>query len=263
MIIRQVFKERRLLIGGAVIALGAGVSAQLPEVFHSHADSLHWAGIILFALGTLLSAYTFLDLSFSDARFYNVWDQRLVNKALRSASPTSTVRALQTSFPNAAELVPLLKELLTSGEKQFKIHVLLANPYTAGGQSVIEARMRLRDQDFPDHLREIEGQLHQLVAMKRAVDDHWAESRDHAKLTLEIRLYDHLPFGPQFHVDDEIFVGFFVAKHSSVLAPMVRIRKSNDQVWKLFHDDFEAAWTGAVAYDPALGGQVAAHSAQP
>jgi hypothetical protein len=249
-VVRRTPRGKALAVGGLLLAVGAGVGAQLPDALPAYTNALHWAGIALFAAGALLSAYAFLDLSLSSGQVYPLWREDLIHDALRNAPPTSTIRLLQTSFPNAADLIPLLKELLIADRKRFKIHVLLANPFTAPGKEVIAARMRLRDQGPEHHRLEIEDHIEQLLRMKAEVDKAW-EGRDHAKLSLEIRLYDHLPFGPQFHIGKESFIGFFVAKHSSIRAPMLRLRKTHGKTWELFRDDFACAWRAAVPYDAA------------
>ena len=246
--VRRAPRGLQLAVGGLLLALGAGVGAQLPDVLPAYTGSLHWVGIVLFAAGALLSAYAFVDVSLSAGRVYSVWREDLIQRALRNAAPTSTIRVLQTSFPNAAALIPLLKELLVSDNKRFKIHLLLVNPFTDAGKSVIAARMRLRDQGADHHRLEIEDHIEQFLKMKAEVDAAWKETRDHAKLSLEIRLYDHLPFGPQFHIGNETFVGFFVAKHSSIRAPMLRLRKTHGKAWELFREDFSAAWKAAAPH---------------
>lgn len=248
--VRRTPKGTQLAAGGLLLAVGAGVGAQLPDAMPSYTDLLHWAGIALFAAGALLSAYAFVDIPLSNGRLYPIWREDVIQRAMRNAAPLSTISLLQTSFPTAANLVPLLKELLISDKKRFKIRLLLANPFTTAGQSVIAARMRLRDQGADRHKLEIQDQIEQFLKMKAEVDTTWERTRDHARLSLDIRLYDHLPFGPQFHVGDESFIGFFVAKHSSIRAPMLRLRKAHGKTWALFREDFAAAWKAAQPYGP-------------
>jgi len=245
--LKSAFKERRTIVGGLLFAFGA-FGPQLAEVFTGEGLQLRWAGIVVAAAGAIVTLSAFLEFSPSKGSVYDKWDQNLVNATLTKAPAQATINILQTSFPNAAELLPQLRELLLSRDKRFKIRLALANPFTAEGKAIIAARVRLRKQGPEEHRSEILDHIRQFEKLKQDVDADWAGSRDNAKLNLEIKLYDHLPFGPQFHIGDDIFVGFFVSNESSIVAPMVSFRKGGGRGWQVFHDDFEAVWRSAAPH---------------
>ena len=243
-------QSRKLSIGCFVMALGGGIGTQLTSFLPSYTRLLEWGGVTLFVVGVLVSTAAIIKVTFSFGRVYPSWRSDCIASSLRSALPESRISLLQTSFPNAAELFPLLKDQLLVNGKHFKIRVLLSHPYSNKGKSVIAARVRLRDQSESHHELEVVDHIKQFEKLKSDVDAAWFSSRDKAKLSLEIRLYDHLPFGPQYHIgEDKSFIGFFVSKNSSVHAPMLYLRPSHGRPWQVFREDFEHAWKCSVPYE--------------
>ena len=99
-------------------------------------------------------------------------------------------------------MIPYLKKLLMN-DKRFKLRILMTHPVSDAGQRIIQGRVRFRDEAAEFHTQEIKSQLDQFVNLKTEVDKDWEKTQDGAKLDLQVRLYEHLPFGPQVHIGEE------------------------------------------------------------
>jgi hypothetical protein len=226
---------------GTLIAIGTALPTFLPNN-----PTALLVGALLFIFGLPPTVLTFICFTRPVATLLERWDWSLVFKALRAADPNSTVRILQTSIPDATALFAHLETLLIKEGKQFKLHILLVDYENAKG--LIEARMRLRNEELEDHLQEIKANIKQLIGIKKRVDSAWADSRNGAQLDLEIRLYDFLPFGSHFQIGkDVIFIGLFWNKISSVGGPMIRVTGSGSRIWNAFEEQFVEGWKSARA----------------
>jgi len=244
------FDTKRLTIGGLLIAIGRGIDSAGPYYFPEYDHIGHDIGLVLFVLGIFITITGLITYN-SGARIYPSWRSDLICKTIRSADANSTISLLQTSFPNANELLPLLQHLLVDGGKAFKLRILVANPHSDDGWAIVKARVYLRDQEASHHAGEIVDQLGPFKSLKIKVDKAWQQHRNGAKLDLQIRVYEHLPFGPQYHIGEkQSFIGFFICDKSSINAPMLRVGPNSHEIWNVFRHDFEAAWDGAAAYFP-------------
>lgn len=236
-------------IGAFLMALGAALGTQIAELASSPwKERLGWSGFAVLVVGIITSIAGVIRFSLAIGKIHASWGTKQVLQEIAKAGPSATVSLLQTSFPDAATVFPKIKSLLKKGGT-FKLRILMPHPTSAMGLAVINARVKLRDEGSDFHRREIESQIRQLIQLKTDIDLAWEKTRDHAKLDLQIRLYEHFPFGPQVHVGDKkSFVGFFLSSKSSVHAPMIELSPGDDPVWSVFREDFEIAWAAAEPY---------------
>jgi hypothetical protein len=236
-------------IGGGAWGLGAGRAPPWEDVLRYGGGFLFWAGALTFAL-------SFIRVEVAGEVLLPKWNQAAVEDALRAAAPDAAVWLLQTSFPVMNQLITTLHSLLVDGGKRFHLRILMANPTSENGKHVIAARMRLREQAPAAHEIEIESQIDQFIKMKTDVDAERGHGVGVGPLDMEIRLYDHLAYGPQVHVGEDVaFVGFFFATCSSVNAPMLQVTKGNREALQQFRKDFEKSWARSVPRYPAPAAQ--------
>lgn len=236
-----------LTVGGVVLGLGAGIRTFLPP------EAFWWSGpltAVMFVIGVGLEILGLVSITRAGAVMLDSWDSSRIYRAMSHADPSSTVSILQTSIPDVTKLMGEIERQLIDDGKHFKLRVLLLNYKTAS--EVAKARVRLRRETAADHLHEIETNINELIAMKKRVDEAWAEPRDGATVKLEIRLYDFLPFGSHYQVgQDVIYSGLFWNTTSSVNGPMIRVTGTRSTIWKTFEHQFEEGWRHAVAHFPA------------
>lgn len=236
-----------LTVGGVILALGAGIRTFLPP------DAYGWSGpltALMFLVGIVLEIVGIVSITRAGAVMLDTWDSSRIYRAMSRADPTTTISILQTSIPDVTKLMGEIEHQLIDDGKHFKLRVLLLHYET--GAEVAKGRVRLRRETAADHLHEIKTNISELIAMKKRVDDAWAEPRDGATLKLEIRLYDFLPFGSHYQVgQDVIYSGLFWNTHSSVNGPMIRVTGTQSPIWKTFEHQFEEGWKHAVVHFPA------------
>jgi hypothetical protein len=235
-----------LTVGGLLLGVGGGLQAIFDP--QNYAWSLP-VGALIFGIGTTLSVIGIIRVTRSGAVFLDSWNSDLIYRAMSRADPKSTVSLLQTSFPEVTKLIGEIEQRLIQDDKQFRLRILLLNFMTAS--EVAKGRMRLRKEKVADHLREVETNIGELIEMKKRVDAAWAETRDGAKLKLEIRLYDFLPFGSHYQIGQNVtFVGLFWNTTSSVNGPMIRVTGTDSVMWKAFEKQFEEGWRHAQPHYP-------------
>lgn len=231
----------RFALGGGVIAISAGM------VTHGSAYGLKWLflplGTCLFAFGILLFLTGIFEIT-QNFKLMPKWDDKSIRRALMSAPPASKIRILQTWLPDKEDFCPFLEELLIDGEKQFKLEVLLINCSESNG--LLDARIKLRSENRDMAQQAIKATITRLSQLKQKVDAAWVKKYSGAKLNIEIRSYEFMPFGPLYQVGkNKMFLGFYINFESSAHGPMLLIQNSKSRIWKLFEEDFMRGWEDA------------------
>jgi hypothetical protein len=236
-----------LAVAGIVLGVGSGLRTFLGP------ESAWWSAPVTFALfvvGTILSILGLVTITRAGAVVLDAWNSDFVYKAIARAEPKSTISILQTSIPELTKLIGEIEQRLVEENKQFKLRVLLLNFKTA--TAIAEARVKLRLEEPSAHLREIETNIRDLIAMKRRVDQAWEGPRDGAELKLEIRLYEFLPFGSHYQIgNDVMYIGLFWNTTSSINGPMIRVTGPESHIWKDFEHQFEEGWRTAEPHYPS------------
>src|SRR2546429_2402257 len=250
----------RLALGGLLMAVGAALLAFLPGL--SDLLGLVRAELILFpinglllVLGVVVAVRGSVSIAPKPSIHRDRWDSSEVLRALRQAGDFDTIRILNTWIPDVEEFTAHLQDLLIGRGKRFQIKVLLmkANPPNEEQPELLIARVRHRN--IPPELAAVHI-LHtkdQIISLKEQVDEHWSRKLDGRTLDLQIRTYDHLPFGPLYQIGERvIYTGFFLSyAGSGTASPMLKITKSPagvnghgdaNRMWSIFAEQMSRAW---------------------
>lgn len=231
-------------MGMFLVTAGPGFAYFLP--------STALLGAIAFVLGLLITVSGFFTVVLRRSEFIERWDMRAIHTALLDTSANSTVRILQTWFPDKEDFIPFLQELLTTGHKHFRFQILLVDDSDSeGGTDILAARVKLRREARKEGADNLRSSIEQLIEMKKHVDATYAQEQHGTHVDLEIRVYDFLPFGPIYQIgDDVMFVGFYPNNCSSLHAPMITICDNKCRSWALFERHFTDGWKSSRAvYD--------------
>lgn len=183
-----------------------------------------------------------------EIKVFEVWKNSChqLYEALEEAPIDTTIRIIQTWFPDVEDFIINLKKLLIEKKKRFKLEILLMNDKECDNKNyfnILDARIKLRLETRKRAIEKIEETIEQLKKLKELVDDNWNAKGKNSKLKLEIRKYDFLPFGPFYQVGDKVmFVGFYLNHCSSIHAPMVKIHNTAREAWNKFTEHFDTAW---------------------
>lgn len=180
---------------------------------------------------------------------YDVWDQnnnKLIN-ALKEAHKDSTIRIIQTWFPDVEAFCDRLEKLLIRYEKEFRFEILLMDEGEPNPcNDIIDARVKHRKEDRTYARYHIIHTIKRLIKMKEEVDSEWKGIYEKKRLELKIRSYKFMPFGPIYQIGNKfIFAGFFINYASSVNAPMFIVQNPESEIWKIFEKNFEKGWKKA------------------
>jgi hypothetical protein len=240
----------RVTIGGVVMTLAAGLFEFLSDT--------RYISITLFCLGGLLVLDGLVRFRRSRVIIHHEWSLKLILKEISRAPEGTTVRILQTWFPEENFLTSLEGIYLHEG-KRFHLHVMLMNPEgdeASEVNDVLTARMKLRGISRAKAAGDIKTALDNLLRLKRNVD---ASLRQRVRngihpesVDLQVRLYDFMPFGPIYKVGEEVmFLGLYLNHVSSVHGPMIEVRKNRcPDLWDLFEDDLNRGWADSIIYVP-------------
>jgi hypothetical protein len=240
------FDAPRFAIGGAVVSVGAGVPALVPELL--------WPSAILFLIGLVVLGAGVVKVRLTrPVVVHQHWDQSKIYDALKAARPDAVVRILQTWFPEE-EMPGYLRKLYLRNGKDFVLQVLLMDPGTDENipSDLLVARMALRELSPRDGANNVRAAINSLLRMKEAVERwrHQAPSlRAPHGVNLEIKLYSFMPFGPIYQIDNDVmFVGFYVNYGTSSEGPMLEIRNiEGNHLWDDFHLHLEEGWAAAAS----------------
>lgn len=99
-------------------------------------------------------------------------------------------------------------------------------------------------------VQKVEAILRRFEGMKTKIPLN-VKTKRKVQVDLDVRLYDHMPFGPIYQIGDEImYVGFFVNFETSSDAPMLEIRNTpGNRWWRQFEREFSEAWAVARRYE--------------
>lgn len=200
-----------------------------------------------------------LDPYEEEIKVFEVWKDSChqLYEALEKAPEDATIKIIQTWFPDAEDFIINLKKLLIEKNKRFKLEILLMNDKECDNKNhfnILDARILLRFESRKLAIGKIEETIEQLKKLKELVDEKWKTNDNN--LSLEIRQYDFLPFGPFYQVGDEvIFIGFYLNHSSSIHAPMLKIHKTAREAWNKFTEHFDIGWKdSSVVYPPPKTG---------
>jgi hypothetical protein len=247
-----------LALGGGIVAIAGVILGFIyplvgSELFHRPEGRVLFVSAAFFVVGMLVfvtGMIIFLAGCFQIVRTFRIiseWNDELLKQVLRSAPPLSTIRVLQTWLPDKEHFCSFLEELLIKRGKQFRFEILLMNPEA---QALIAARLKHRTEGpRPDYgVQAILDSKERLIKMKERVDTEWSKKYLGAKLDLNIRYYDFMPFGPIYQIKHDnqryLFVGFYINFDSSVRGPMLFVRDAKSRIWEVFEDDFATGWGG-------------------
>jgi hypothetical protein len=260
------WETNRLALGTASITVGV-VVLSVPSLLSGSINRIE--AMIVIAIGLVLALFGLVTTVSGSIAFApqpivirGRWNSHEIRRSLQHASDVETIRILNTWLPDVEGFVATLRELLTQHGKRFQIRVLLmaANEGSDVQPGLLTARVRLRDMSADEaaqHILETKGAL---VKLKSQVDAYWADGRDGRTLDLQIRMYDHLPFGPLYQIGENvIYAGFFLNDNTSEHAPMLRIMNCpggirddaiTNRHWNLFVEQLNKAWENAVIMFP-------------
>jgi hypothetical protein len=242
-------------IGGILIPIGAGM--------FEFASNTRYVAAALFYCGILIAIGGLVRFGKSRAVVHHKWSLQKILKELGRAPERSTVQILQTWFPEEDFLTSLERLYVREG-KRFHLRVLLMNPGAEAADDandVLAARVRLRKRSRTKAASDITTALESLYQLKRSVDSALRQGAQNGAqpetVDLQVRLYDFLPFGPIYKINDEVmFVGLYLNHVSSVEGPMIEVRKKNcPDLWNLFDDHLSRGWFAATAYPPKSRGK--------
>lgn len=267
------WNANRLALGGLLVAVGTGSLAYVPEL--SARLGQPEAELILLPFGSLLVLFGLIVAFWGSVSFVpnasmllDRWDGNEIMKSLRRAGSSDTIRILHTWFPDVEEFTEDLRELLTRRGKKFQLRILLmaANaPDDLQQPGILVARVRHRD--IPPNIaaHHIRYTRDRVINLKKEVDEKWSRESSGQTLDLQIRTYDHLPFGPLYQIADRvIYAGFFLSHAPSSHAPMLKITRlpasanggnDSDRVWSIFADQMNRAWEKGTIVFPIQGEQ--------
>jgi len=224
-----------LTVGTLVMSIGGGFYGFFPNT------PVKIVGIILFLIGFILSLFSFIKLN-EDFIIYEDWELSRIKKDLQKADNNSTLKFLQTWWPDRELLCPMLEKLMIKNDKVFNIEVFLIE-YKDFNQSnsLICSRQRLRPESPEQAANEVKSTIARLKIMKERVDLHWAKYKAGAKLNLTIKLFNVLPFGSMYQIgNDVIYFGLYHNYESSAHGPMFKITPSKDRVlWNKIENNLE------------------------
>jgi len=228
----------KVMTGGTLMAIGTGIAGIIPIPF------VQFGGGALFLLGLAITALGFFKLALPEAVYFEKWKQEEVRKALTEAPRNSTVRILQTWFPDAETFIPNLEQLLTKGDKHFQLRIMLMDNDKASVDKpdVLSARIKHRSEGRREASDSIDRTVKALMAMKRNVDKVWKEKRDGALLDMQIKRYCFLPFGPIYQVGPVMLTGFYLNHSTSANGPMIKLTSPDSDSWAVFQKHFDTAW---------------------
>jgi hypothetical protein len=245
------FELVRLTVGSAIMTLAAGL--------FEFAPGTRYVAVALFCCGILLAADGLVRFGKSRVMLHHEWSIQKILKELACAPEGATVHILQTWFPEENFLTSL-ERLYVHGGKRFHLHVMLMNPEgdeTDGVNDVLAARVKLRKISRAKAASDVTTALGNLQQLKLNVDTSLRQATgngvDPESVDLQIRLYDFLPFGPIYKINDEVmFVGLYLNHVSSVHGPMLEVRKKRcPDLWNLFEEDLSRGWADSMVYFPS------------
>jgi hypothetical protein len=244
------FELVRVTVGGVVMTLAAGL--------FEFASGTRYVAVALFCCGILLVVGGLVRFGKSRVIVHHEWSLQKILKELACAPERATVQILQTWFPEENFLTSLERLYLHEG-KRFHLHVMLMNPEGDEADEVndvLAARMKLRKISRAKAASDITTALDNLRRLKRNVDTSLRQVAVNGvhpeSVDLQVRLYDFLPFGPIYKIDDEVmFVGLYLNHVSSVHGPMIEVRKKRcPDLWNLFEEDLSRGWADSTVYFP-------------
>jgi len=242
-----------LALGGAIVTISAAFLTFLfsfigLRTLGPGAQFLFGIAVLYVASGVLfiIGIVIFLTGCFEVVRRLKVipeWNDELLKQAIRSAPKDSTIRILQTWFPDIESFCSFLEELLIDDEKQYRFEILLINREC---KQLISARVMLRTETLAYALQQIDATIARLEQMKQRVDIAWETKYLGAKLDLKIRCYKFMPLGPIYQINQShLFVGYYLNYESSVRGPMLVIRDPKSRIWRVFEKNFVKGWEGS------------------
>jgi hypothetical protein len=137
-----------------------------------------------------------------------------INRAIAVAQ--EQVSIVQTWFPTLEADIGQWQELA----RGVACRILLA------GDPIVKARLKYRPHAIP-----LIGQ--NLALLSRFISENNA--------SFEVRLYDGLPFGPVYIVDETVYWGIFLANRDSMMGPRFKTTRAT-AVGKMIIDSFESMW---------------------
>jgi hypothetical protein len=249
MVVSLKFNGVRFAVGGIVLSLGPTLLA--------FDQALKAAAAVIAAAGFVILLSGMFQISFRGAIVRARWSQERILKALSRAPVTACVQILQTWIPEE-DFIDKLEHLYLHEDKRFHLRVMLMNCERDGVNDVLAARVKLRSIERSKAAVDIIETRDRLIRLKSDVDARLrqlalANGRSET-VDMEIRFYDFMPFGPIYCIDDEVmFVGFYLSHASSLVGPMIEIRrKRSPQLWQIFERSLTNGWDAAVPnYPPA------------
>jgi hypothetical protein len=191
-----------------------------------------------------------------ECRLLPQWDQQVITDAFRTAPAHSRVRILETWIPEVETLRGRLIDTLADDGKHFSLQVLLMNPgppVEPKNGDLLGCRVLLRQETRAQARRLIIESVRELFDRKHAAEAAWAREAPHHQrsVDLSIRVYNFLPFGPIYEINDRLYVGLYPNYEASEEGPMLVVEKSA-ALWKVLESHFDAGWDSSrdvLAYD--------------
>lgn len=250
------FDAKLFSFGVATISISAGVARLTPN--HPLPST------VLFVVGLAILSGGLLQVYRRPVVIHDRWDHLRICEAMRRAPTDSTIRIIQTWFPEE-DFVGSLRSLLAEHDKDFELKILLLDPGPSPHEpsNLLISRVLLRGLSPAVAAEKIRCTASDLEAMKRAVDARWQKRPGRGShlraVDLAIRFYRFMPFGPIYQIGDSVmFVGLFINHGTSAEGPMLEVRNApGNRLWHLFMNSLDVGWESSIPHrspvDPFLG----------
>lgn len=225
--IESIGRDRGMAISGYLIGVSGAIAALVPPGVTKN---------IVVALGFALGCLAFIRFRVSAVKWWPIWDRQRIVQLVRAAPSGSSIRIIQTWLGDRESLVPVLREEIIAKKKKFSIQVLLMNPRR---KALLDARALLRRETTAEIRANIQNTVSAFAAFSAELADAKADSNGSS---VEVRFFDHIPFGPYFEVGDKMLLGFYLSNESSQFAPMVEVQTKDCRESKVFRESFQLAW---------------------